>query len=251
MYRVDLNSDLGESFGSYKMGNDDEIIKRVTSVNVACGFHAGDPLVMANTVKTAKLYGTSVGAHPGYPDLMGFGRRNMAVSPEEIKTYVTYQIGALMAFLKAEGMKLSHVKPHGAMYNMAAADYKLALKIAESIASIDENIVFMALSGSEMVRAAKEVGLKVACEVFADRGYTEDGKLVPRNQDGAFIHNAEEASKRLITMIKERKVLTNTGKEIEIVADTVCVHGDNDKALQFVSEIRKALTSEGIELKAF
>lgn len=248
MVRVDLNSDLGESFGSYSIGNDREIIQRVTSVNVACGYHGGDPLVMEATLKAAKAAGTSVGAHPGYPDLMGFGRRNLVITPAEMRAYVIYQLGALQGFAKAVGVPLRHVKPHGAMYNMAAKDYSLAVAIAEGIALVDDSLIFMALSGSEMIRAAKEVGIQSASEVFADRGYTDAGTLVPRSQEGAFIHDPQVAVERLVRMIQQGTVLSNTGKEIPIVADSICVHGDNEKALQFVEAIRTGLTQEGITI---
>lgn len=180
MYKVDLNSDLGESFGAYTIGLDNEVIAHVSSVNVACGYHAGDPLVMEKTVAAAKAAGVAVGAHPGFPDLMGFGRRNMVVSPKEVKAYVKYQLGALMAFAAAEGIRLQHCKPHGALYNMAGKDMDLALAIAEAIAEVDKNIILLGLANSKMIDAGKQLGLRVANEVFADRAYQADGSLVPR-----------------------------------------------------------------------
>lgn len=180
MYKVDLNSDLGESFGAYTIGLDNEVIAHVSSVNVACGYHAGDPLVMEKTVAAAKAAGVAVGAHPGFPDLMGFGRRNMVVSPKEVKAYVKYQLGALMAFAAAEGIRLQHCKPHGALYNMAGKDMDLALAIAEAIAEVDESIILLGLANSKMIDAGKQLGLRVANEVFADRAYQADGSLVPR-----------------------------------------------------------------------
>ena len=179
MYKVDLNSDLGESFGAYTIGLDNEVIAHVSSVNVACGYHAGDPLVMEKTVAAAKAAGVAVGAHPGFPDLMGFGRRNMVVSPKEVKAYVKYQLGALMAFAAAEGIRLQHCKPHGALYNMAGKDMYLALAIAEAIAEVDKNIILLGLANSKMIDAGKQLGLRVANEVFADRAYQADGSLVP------------------------------------------------------------------------
>ena len=246
MFRVDLNSDLGESYGRYTIGMDEQIIPLVTSANVACGYHASDPVVMQRTVREAKKAGIGVGAHPGFPDLMGFGRREMAVSPAEAKAYTLYQLGALAAFCQAEGVKLQHVKPHGAMYNMAARDYELARAICEAVAEFDRNLIVLALSGGEMVRAAGELGLRTAFEVFADRAYEEDGSLVNRRKPGAMITDEEEAIRRVIRMVKEQKVETITGKDIAIRADSVCVHGDGEKALAFVEKIRRALQEEGV-----
>lgn len=246
MFRVDLNSDLGESYGRYTIGMDERIIPLVTSANVACGYHASDPVVMQKTVREAKKAGIGVGAHPGFPDLMGFGRREMAVSPAEAKAYTLYQLGALAAFCQAEGVKLQHVKPHGAMYNMAARDYELARAICEAVAEFDRNLIVLALSGGEMVRAAGELGLRMAFEVFADRAYEEDGSLVNRRKPGAMITDEEEAIRRVIRMVKEQKVETITGKDIAIRADSVCVHGDGEKALAFVEKIRRALQEEGV-----
>ena len=198
MYKVDLNSDLGESFGAYTIGLDNEVIAHVSSVNVACGYHAGDPLVMEKTVAAAKAAGVAVGAHPGFPDLMGFGRRNMVVSPKEVKAYVKYQLGALMAFAAAEGIRLQHCKPHGALYNMAGKDMDLALAIAEAIAEVDESIILLGLANSKMIDAGKQLGLRVANEVFADRAYQADGSLVPRKLPGAVIHDKDEAIARTV-----------------------------------------------------
>ena len=225
---------------------DERIIPLVTSANVACGYHASDPVVMQRTVREAKKAGIGVGAHPGFPDLMGFGRREMAVSPAEAKAYTLYQLGALAAFCQAEGVKLQHVKPHGAMYNMAARDYELARAICEAVAEFDRNLIVLALSGGEMVRAAGELGLRTAFEVFADRAYEEDGSLVNRRKPGAMITDEEEAIRRVIRMVKEQKVETITGKDIAIRADSVCVHGDGEKALAFVEKIRRALQEEGV-----
>ena len=248
MYRVDLNSDLGESFGRYTLGMDDKIIPLITSANVACGYHASDPVVMEKTVSMAREAGIRVGAHPGFPDLMGFGRRNMAVSPAEAKAYVMYQLGALEGFCRAKGVKLQHVKPHGALYNMAAKDYELSRAICEAIYEFDKNLIVLALSGGELARAAKDMGLRTALEVFADRSYEEDGTLVNRRKDGAMITDEDEAIARVVRMVKEKKVTAITGKDIPIQADSVCVHGDGAKALAFVERIRKALTEEGVEI---
>ena len=248
--KIDLNCDLGESFGNYKIGMDEEVIKFISSANIACGFHASDPLVMEKTVALAKENGVKVGAHPGFPDLVGFGRRNMNVSPAELKAMVMYQVGALAAFCKARDIKMNHVKPHGAMYNMAAKDIKLALAIAEGIAQVDDSLILLGLSGSQLLKAAQEVGLKSAAEVFADRAYEEDGSLVARTKAGAVIADENEVIERVIKMIKLGKVQTITGKEIEIKPDSICVHGDNTKALNFVKLIRQRLTQENIKIEA-
>ena len=248
MFRVDLNSDLGESFGRYTLGMDDKIIPLITSANVACGYHASDPVVMEKTIALAKEAGIRVGAHPGFPDLMGFGRRNMNVSPAEAKAYTLYQLGALDGFCRAAGVKLQHVKPHGALYNMAAKDYKLSEAICEAIKSFDKDLIVLALSGGELAKAAKDMGLRTALEVFADRGYEEDGTLVDRRKEGAMITDEQEAIDRVIRMVKEKKVTAVTGRDIPIQADSVCVHGDGVKALAFVEKIRAALQKEEIQI---
>ena len=248
MVKVDLNADLGESFGAYTIGMDEEVLKFITSANVACGAHAGDPLVMAKTAALCAKTGTAMGAHPGYPDLMGFGRRNLNVTPAEAKAYIQYQVGALSAFAKANGLKLQHVKPHGAFYNMAAVNDKLAEAICEGIYEIDPELLHFGLAGSAHIRAAKKIGLRAASEVFADRGYMEDGTLVPRSQPGAMIHDRDEAIARTVRMVKEGTVVAVTGKVIPIEAHSICVHGDNPDAIGFVARIREALEKEGIEV---
>lgn len=248
MYRVDLNSDLGESFGRYTIGNDDKIIPLITSANVACGYHASDPVVMDKTLAMAREAGIRVGAHPGYPDLMGFGRRNLNVSPEEAKAYTLYQLGALNAFCRAHQLKMQHVKPHGAFYNMAAKDYGLSKAICQAVKEFDDRLIVLALSGGELARAAKDMGLRTALEVFADRAYEEDGSLVNRRKEGAMVTDEKVAIARVVRMIKEKKVTAITGKDIPIQADSVCVHGDGAKALAFVEKIRRTLTEEGIEI---
>ena len=248
---IDLNCDLGESYGAYKIGMDEEVIPYVTSANIACGFHGGDPMVMERTVTLCKEHGVRIGAHPGFPDLAGFGRRNMALSPEEVKASVKYQIGALKAFCTGAGVRLWHVKPHGGLYNMAAEDYQLARAVCLAVKEVDESLVLLGLSGSEMIRAAKATGVFCASEVFADRGYQSDGTLVPRNQKGALIKDEEEAVKRVIRMVRERKVEAVDGRDITIQADSVCVHGDGAKALAFVKKIREGLMEEGIVIKGF
>ena len=237
MYRVDLNSDLGESFGRYTLGMDERVIPLITSANIACGYHASDPVVMAKTVSLAKEAGIRVGAHPGFPDLMGFGRRNMAVTSQEARAYVLYQLGALEGFCRSAGLKLQHVKPHGALYNMAAKDYELARGICQAIAEFDKELIVLALSGGQLAHAAQEMGLRTALEVFADRAYEEDGTLVGRGKPGAMITDEEEAIARVIRMIKDQTVRAITGKDIAIRADSICVHGDGEKALAFVERI--------------
>ncbi|MGN0774287.1 MAG: LamB/YcsF family protein [Candidatus Ventricola sp.] len=250
MPSIDLNCDLGESFGAYTIGMDSAVIPYITSANVACGFHAGDPLVMQKTVAACRAHGVHVGAHPGYPDLMGFGRRNIAATPAEVKAYIQYQIGALSAYCAAAGVPLCHVKPHGAMYNMAAKDASLARAICEGILEVNPRLTLLALSGSEMVRAAQALGLNVKSEVFADRGYQADGTLVPRSQPGAMVTDEKEAIARVIRMAKEGVVRSVDGVDVPLTADSVCVHGDGEKALAFVRRIRAALIEAGIEVKA-
>lgn len=248
MYQIDLNSDLGESFGRYTLGMDEQIIPLISSANVACGYHASDPVVMMETIARMKKAGGQIGAHPGFPDLMGFGRRNMTLTPAEAKAYTQYQVGALAGMCKAQGLTLQHVKPHGAFYNMAAKDYTLSRAICEAVKEIDPEIIIMGLSGSEIVRAAKDCGMRTAQEVFADRAYEEDGSLVNRKKEGAFIRDENEAIARVIRMVKEGRATAVTGKDIAIQADSVCVHGDGEKALLFVKKIREALQAEGIKI---
>ncbi len=252
MPHIDLNYDLGESFGAYTIGMDEKVIPFITSANVACGFHAGDPLVMQRTVALCKQSGAAVGAHPGFPDLQGFGRRQMKLTPAEAKACVQYQIGALKAFCDAAGVPLHHVKPHGALYNMAGGkDRALADAICAAVKESAPGAVLLALSGSEMVKAAQAIGLPVANEVFADRGYRPDGSLVPRGTPGAMIEDEDEAIARVIRMVTEGKVTANDGTDIAIQADSICVHGDGPKALAFVEKIGAALQAAGVELKAF
>jgi UPF0271 protein len=245
---IDLNCDLGESFGPWAMGMDAEIIPLISSANIACGFHAGDPLVMARTVQAARDHGVAVGAHPGFPDLSGFGRRDMQVAPEEAAAYVQYQIGALKAFCDARKTPLVHVKPHGALYNMAARDPVLAEAVCRAIAEVDAGLILLALAGSELIRAAEKQGLPVAREVFADRAYEEDGSLVSRGKPGALVTGEDEVLRRVVGMVKEGRVMAVTGKEIPLTADSVCVHGDGPQALAFVRKINARFKAEGIAI---
>ncbi|WP_297474997.1 5-oxoprolinase subunit PxpA [Thermococcus sp.] len=246
--KVDLNSDLGESFGRYKLGLDEEVMKYISSANVATGWHAGDPLVMRKTVRLAKENGVAVGAHPGYPDLLGFGRRYMKLSPEEARNYVLYQIGALHAFTKAEGLELQHVKPHGTLYNALVKDEELARAVIEGIADFDKNLIFVTLSGSRAAEVAEEMGVKVAHEVFADRAYNPDGTLVSRSKPGAVIHDKDEIAERVISMVKDGGVKAINGEWVELKVDTICVHGDNPKAVEIAAHVRKALEEEGVKV---
>lgn len=246
---VDLNSDVGESYGSYKLGLDEEVLKYVTSVNIACGWHAGDPLIMDSTVKMAVKNNLGIGAHPGYPDLMGFGRRNIDITPKEAKAYMLYQLGALYAFSQTSGSKLQHIKLHGAFCNTASIKPELAEEIINGIMEFDKSLILLALSGSYIAKRAMEKGLKVAQEVFADRAYSSDGTLVSRKLQGSVIHDKKEAIERVKKMVLTGKVTSIDGKEISIAADSICVHGDNPEAVNFVSLIRKSLEDEGIELK--
>lgn len=248
MKKIDLNCDLGESFGNYKIGLDEEVIRHISSANVACGFHASDPLVMQKTVALAKENGVCIGAHPGFPDLVGFGRRNMSVSPSEAKALVQYQIGALDAFCKAAGVKLCHVKPHGALYNMAGKDEILAQAVCEGIFEYDSNLILLGLSGSIMIEAGKKIGLRTANEVFADRAYEDDGSLVARSKPGAVITDENLAVSRVVEMVKNGRVTSITGNEIEIKADSICLHGDGVKAVEFAKRIKEELLKNDVEI---
>ncbi len=246
--KVDLNSDLGESFGRYKLGLDEEVMKYISSANVATGWHAGDPIVMRKTARLAKENGVAVGAHPGYPDLLGFGRRYMKLSSEEARNYVLYQIGALYAFAKAEGLELQHVKPHGALYNALVKEEELARAVIEGIADFDKRLIFVTLSGSRPTEIAEEMGVKAAHEVFADRAYNPDGTLVPRSKPGAVIEDREEIAERVISMVKDGGVRAINGEWVELKVDTICVHGDNPKAVEIAAHVRRALEEEGVKV---
>lgn len=249
MVQIDLNCDLGEGFGAYKAGMDEEVIPLITSANIACGFHAGDPLVMEKTVELCRSWGVAAGAHPGFPDLLGFGRREMKVSLQEVGAYITYQIGALKEFCQGGGIRLTHVKPHGALYNMASRDYELASVICQAVCRAGREVPIMALSGSAMIEAAWKTGIPFISEVFADRAYMSDGTLVPRSRPDGMIHDVQTAARRVARMVLEGKVETVDGSDISIQADSVCVHGDNVHALEFIKGIREVLKEEGIEIK--
>jgi len=251
MKTIDLNCDMGESFGTYVLGYDALAMPYVTSINVACGFHASDPDNMAKTVMLAKEKGIAVGAHPGFPDLVGFGRRAMALTPEEVKNAVVYQIGALAAFCRTEGIKMQHVKAHGALYNMAEKDLAIATAIAAAIKAVDPELYMLCLANSQMVVAAKQQGVRFVEEAFADRAYTEEGTLVSRKVAGSVIHDITEVVTRVVRMAKDESVISITGKEIPIHAQTICVHGDTPGAVDMVKALREALDKENIVLRAF
>jgi UPF0271 protein len=250
MHAIDLNSDLGESFGAYTLGMDEKLMEYITSANVACGWHAGDPLVMQKTIRAAAKNGVAVGAHPGYPDLMGFGRREIKITPEEAYTYVLYQLGALDAFARTEGVKIQHVKPHGALYNQACKDEKLASAICRAAQAFDRELIVLAPYNSAFRTAAETIGQPFAGEFFADRAYLPDGSLVPRSQPGAVIHDADEARRRVLQMAREGTVTCLDGTELTMRCVSVCVHGDNAEALATVKKIRGALEDDGVLLRA-
>jgi len=246
---IDLNCDMGESFGSYKMGNDEEIIQWISSANVACGFHAGDPHVMQKTVSMAKEYGVAVGAHPGLPDLIGFGRRDMNISPQELKDYFIYQIGALKAFVEAEGMKLQHVKQHGALLKMGLEDEKLGLAMAEATKEVSPELIFVTHSGISLVDIAKSIGLRVAKEAYADRAYNTDKTLVSRKLPGSVIKDPEKIKMRIEQLINNGTVTTVDDKIIELEFDTIALHGDTPGASEIIKTIRKKLNDLRVSIK--
>jgi len=249
--KIDINSDVGESFGIYKLGLDEEIIPHITSANIACGFHAGDPRVMRKTISLAKQYGVEVGAHPGFPDLLGFGRRNIDATPEEIQDYILYQTGALKTFALSQGIRLQHVKAHGSLYNMAAANHRIMEAIAESVAKMDRELILLVSASSQrepLLEIGERYGLRIAFEAFADRAYQSDGSLVSRKEKGAVIEDHEVVVTRALKMALEGKVFAVDETEIELKADTLCVHGDNPAAVQMVKRIREGLRTAGVEV---
>jgi 5-oxoprolinase (ATP-hydrolysing) subunit A len=248
--RIDLNADTGESFGPWRMGDDEGMMAAVTSASVACGFHAGDPSVMRRTVRLARDRGVAVGAHPGFPDLAGFGRRELQASPAEVADLVLYQIGALAGVASAEGVRLQHVKPHGALYHMAARDRRLADAIAAAVASFDPKLIVFGPFGSALLEACRAAGLPVASEAFADRAYESNGSLVPRSRPGALVTDVAQALARARRMIEERSVRAADGSEIALQADTLCVHGDTPGAAGLVAGLRLGLEAAGIRVAA-
>lgn len=250
VFRIDINCDMGERFGAYVIGCDNEVIKHITSANIACGFHAGDPVVMRRTVRLVKANNVAGGAHPGFPDLLGFGRRDMNLTREEARNYMTYQVGALRALCDSEGIQLQHVKPHGALYNMAAEDPDLAGAIIESVKDFHQEPILLVLANSEMQKIAEEAGLKVAREAFADRAYNPNGTLVSRRVPGAVLRNVNQISDRVIKMAKESKAFSVDGKTVELGrVESICVHGDNPEAVNIASAIKTALVKEGVQVR--
>ncbi len=250
MKTIDLNCDMGEGFGAWQMGDDAALLDHVSSANIACGFHAGDPGTMHRTVKLAIKKGVAVGAHPSLPDLQGFGRRAMKVSAAEVYDLVLYQIGALAGFARACGGRLAHVKAHGALYHMAAREAPLAQAIAQAVRDFDTGLILFGLSGSELIRAGETAGLKTASEVFADRNYETDGSLTPRTQADAVVDDVETAIARVRRMIGDGKVRSRQGGDVEVRADTLCIHGDEPGALEFAKRIRAALQTDGVRVAA-
>jgi len=249
---IDLNCDMGESFGAYSLGMDSDIVASVSSVNIACGFHAGDPQVMGRTVKLAQEHGVAIGAHPGFPDLLGFGRRNMECSLDEIGAYLTYQIGALQGFCTAHGARLRHVKPHGALYNLAAGNEDLVRALAQAIGRIDRNLILGGLAGQDSARLAAiagEEGVAMVFEAFPDRAYTPEGTLVLRRLPGAIIHDPEEAAARALRMVTDGVVIAVDGTEVALSAQTLCVHGDNPQGVALAAAIRARLEAAGIAVR--
>lgn len=249
---IDLNCDLGESYGTYQLGMDEAVMPYITSANIACGWHAGDPVVMNNTVRLATKYTINSGAHPGYPDLLGFGRRGMSVSNDDLKNYLIYQIGALDAFCSVNNTKLHHVKPHGSLYLAAVENEGTATAVVEAIAQINRDLIYVTLAGKKgkmMARIAKDHGLKVAFEAFPDRAYTVESTLAPRSMQGAVITEPDEVIRRAVKMAKENCIETINGELIELKAHTLCVHGDNPHAVEMVREIRNNLSNSGISVR--
>ena len=249
-HKVDINCDLGESYGAFKVGNDEKIMPHITSANIACGFHAGDPITIAQTIALAKKHGVAVGAHPGYPDLMGFGRREMQLTPEEAKSYIIYQVGALQGFAKIYGVCLQHVKPHGAMYNRTLKDKELSEAIAEAVKELDHNLIVFAPPKSVMAKIAAEIGLRVAYEFFADRAYNPDGSLVSRKHPGSIIKEPKKVVERAVQAVKEGTVEAFNGEVLELgKVHTICVHGDTPTAVELAEALRKELAKAHIEVK--
>jgi len=249
--RIDLNADVGEGFGAWSMGADEALVEHVTSVNVACGFHGGDPSVIDRTVARAVRAGVAIGAHPGYFDLRGFGRREMQLSTSEVEADVLYQVGALQAFARAHGVPLTHVKPHGALYNQAADDAELAQAIARGVARVDRGLVMVGLAGSLAMRdAASDAGLRFAAEAFVDRAYDARGRLVPRSRPGAVTSDPAVAAAAALRLARDRAVVTIDGREVAVEADTLCLHGDTPRAVDVARAVREALAGAGVSVQA-
>jgi len=250
MTTIDVNCDMGESYGAWKIGADAAVMPFVSSANIACGFHGGDPATIRGTVRLAVDHGVAIGAHPSLPDLQGFGRRVMRISPQDMYDLVVYQAGAVEAFARAAGARLHNVKCHGALYNMAANDEGLAEAMARAVRDLGGGVMLYALSGSKNFSIARAMGLRVAGEVFADRGYADDGTLAPRGTPGAMIEDAAVAAERAVAMVEKRVVTTLSGKSMPVSADTLCLHGDQPGAVAFAKAIRKAFAERGVDVAA-
>lgn len=244
--RVDLNCDMGESFGAYRIGADEEVFPYITSANVACGFHGGDPSVMRITLARARERGVAVGAHPGFPDLIGFGRREIDASPQEVYDLVVYQVGALLGFTNAARMTMQHVKPHGALYNMAVGKPELAAAIARAVRDVDPGLILFGLPGSHLVSEGQSAGLRTAAEAFADRNYMSDGSLVSRRRPDSQVHDADEAVARAVRMVREGRVRSVDGQDISLHIDTICIHGDGPHAVEFAKRLRSGFDAANI-----
>jgi 5-oxoprolinase (ATP-hydrolysing) subunit A len=247
--RIDLNSDVGESFGSWNLGQDEALIPLVSSINVACGFHAGDPLVMERTVGVAQRSGVAIGAHPGYPDLVGFGRRDLDMAPDELEAALLYQVGALAAFASAAGTELQHVKPHGALYNRASVDREVARTIARAARRFSGGLILVGLGGSALLDAGREAGLRVAAEAFADRAYEPDGTLRSRRQPEAVLTDPDRVAQRAVAIATESRVEAIDGSIVEMHAETICVHGDTPGAAVLAQAVRAALDAAGVTVQ--
>ena len=252
MVAIDLNSDLGESWGAYSKGEDEAVLSIITSANVACGYHAGDPVVMRDTLKTAKIKEVAVGAHPSYLDLIGFGRRRIVGDrPEVLERQIAYQIGALQGIAAMTNTKVTHVKSHGSLGNVVAENDDIALSVAKAVKSVDPDLILVVMPGMATERAGEKLGLRLAREVYADRGYQDNGNLVPRNQQGAIISDPKKATERVLRMLEDHVIITESGKKISAQLDTICVHGDNPSAVKMAAEIRNSIQDNGINLKPF
>jgi UPF0271 protein len=245
-HRIDFNCDIGESFGAYTLGLDDQIIESITSANIACGFHAGDPTWMRRTVGLAERQGVGIGAHPGFPDLRGFGRRNLAASPSEVRDDLVYQIGALTAFTRDK--RLQHVKPHGALYNMAVEHDALAEAVCHAVLEVDPRLILVVLAGSRWVGLAERMGLRAAREVFADRAFNADGTLVARSRPGSVLHDRHEVIERSLRLVTDGRVTAITGETLDMQADTICLHGDTPGSVQLAAALKDAFEQAGVEL---
>lgn len=248
MKTIDLNADLGESFGAWRMGDDAAVMPHISSANIACGFHAGDPAIMRRTVLLAREHGVAIGAHPSLPDLQGFGRREMHIAPDAVYALTLYQIGALAAFAQAAGTKLHHAKPHGALYNMAARDRGLAGAIAHALRDFDPSLILVGLADSALIDAGREAGLAVASEAFCDRRYRADGKLAPRGEAGAVIEDVDTAIEQALNIATRSQAIAIDGARVRIEADTLCVHGDRANAGEFARRLREALEEAGVRV---